>query len=162
MIIDACVLIDYLKTDQTVLSLFVAHIGPIHVVHSVVEEVKDIDTVNDLIDLGLIIVEPELEDAFEASAMKGPTSFQDNLSFLTAKRYGFTCITNDKNLRRLCTQSKVPVLWGLKLLADLHLIGGIPSKDALSLANKIQQSNPKHITQEIITRFTKIIKDQNI
>ena len=113
-----------------------AHIGPVHVVNSVVEEVRDIDTVNDLIDLGLIIVEPELEDAFEAAAMKGPTSFQDNLSFLTAKRYGFTCITNDKNLRKLCTQSKVLVLWGLKLLSDLHLIGGIPSKDALNLANK--------------------------
>ncbi len=86
MIMDACVLIDYLKTDKSVLRLFVEFIGPVHVVSPIVAEVKDIENEDELMELGLIIVEPELEDAFEAAELIGSTSFQDNLCLLTAKR----------------------------------------------------------------------------
>lgn len=157
MIMDACVLIDYLKTERSVLELFAKYIGPVHVVSPVIEEVQEIDSPEELIELGLIIVEPELEDAFAAASQIGPTSFQDKLCLLTAKRHGFTCVTNDKNLRKLCKKEKVPFLWGLQLLAELHQSGGIPAADAIAVAEQIHQTNPKHITTEIIERFTKII-----
>ncbi len=157
---DACVLIDYLKTDRTVLELVVKYVGPVYVISPVVEEVREIDSENELIELGLIVVEPELEDAFAAASQMGPTSFQDKLCVLTAKRHGFTCVTNDTNLRKLCVKENVPLLWGLRLLAELHKSDGVSSVDAIDIAWQIHKTNPKHITARIVERFTKIIHDQ--
>ncbi len=58
---DACVLIDFIKTDRAVLELVVKHLGPLHVISPIVDEVNDIDDENELIALGLIIIEPEIE-----------------------------------------------------------------------------------------------------
>ncbi len=160
MIMDACVLIDFIKTDRTVLELVVKHVGPLHVASLVVDEVKEIDDENELIALGLIIVEPEIEDAYIASVQSGPLSFEDWLCLLTAKRNGFTCVTNDKNLRRLCEQEKVPLLWGLGLLIELHEVGGITGKKAEALAKAINRSNPKHITEKILSDFVERIRNR--
>ena len=126
----------------------------------VVGEVNEIDDEDELAELGLIIIEPELEDAFAAVGQPGPTSFQDRLCLLVAKRYNFTCVTNDKNLRKLCRQEGVPILWGLQLLAELHKAGGISGKEVEKLAQAIRNSNPKHITARIISSFKEIIRRQ--
>jgi predicted nucleic acid-binding protein len=160
MIMDACVLIDFIKTERAVLELVVRHVGALHVTSPVVDEVNEIEDENELVDLGLIIVEPELEDAFTAASERGPTSFQDRLCLLAAKRYGFTCVTNDKNLRKLCRREGVPLLWGLELLAELHKAGGIVDKEAKRIAQAIRASNSKHITAKIVSRFTDIIRQQ--
>ncbi|MBF0475127.1 MAG: hypothetical protein HQK59_04705 [Deltaproteobacteria bacterium] len=157
---DACVLIDFIKADRTVLELVAKHVGPLHVVSPVVDEVNEIDDENELVELGLVIVEPEFEDAFAAAGQSGPTSFQDKLCLLSAKRHGFTCVTNDKNLRKLCKQEGVPILWGLELLAELHKAGGIPGKEAEMIVQEIRKSNPKHITAKIVSHFSDIIRRQ--
>jgi predicted nucleic acid-binding protein len=161
MIMDACVLIDFFKAERAVLELVVKHIGPLHVTSPVVDEVNEIDDENELVKLGLVIIEPEIEDAFAAAAgQSGPTSFQDRLCFFAAKRHGFTCVTNDKNLRKLCKQEGVPLLWGLELLAELHKAGGISANEGEIIAQTIRRSNPKHITAKIVSRFTDIIRRQ--
>lgn len=160
MIMDACVLIDFIKADRRVLELFVKYIGPLHVASLVVDEVKEIDGEDELTALGMIIVEPEIEDAYIAGAQSGPLSFEDWLCMLTARRHGFTCVTNDKNLRKLCQQEKVPLLWGLELMLKLHKAGGITGKEAEELAKAIRQTNPKHITEKIVSDFMKHIKNQ--
>lgn len=126
----------------------------------VVDEVNEIDDENELVELGLVIVEPEIEDAFAAASQSGPTSFQDRLCLLAAKRHGFMCVTNDKNLRKLCKQEGVSMMWGLELLADLHKAGGIPGKKAEMIAKAIRESNPKHITAKIVSHLTDIIRRQ--
>ena len=160
MIMDACVLIDFIKADRSVLQLVVKHVGLLHVTSPVVDEVNEIEDENELIELGLVIVEPEMEDAFAAAGQPGPTSFEDRLCLLTAKRYGFTCVTNDKSLRKVCKEESVHLLWGLELLAELHKAGGIPAKEAEKIAQEIRKSNPKHITAEIVSRFTEVIRRQ--
>ena len=72
----------------------------------------------------------------------------------------FMCVTNDKNLRKLCSQEDIPLLWGLELLAELHKAGGISGKEAEMIAQAIRESNPKHITAKIVLRFTDIIRRQ--
>lgn len=160
MIMDACVLIDFIKADRAVLKLIVQHVGSLHVTSPVVDEINEIEDENELVELGLIIIEPEIEDAYAAASQPGPISFQDRLCLLAAKRHGFTCVTNDKNLRKLCKQEGVPFLWGLQLIVELHKAGGIPGKDADMIAQAIRASNPKHITAEIVSRFTEIIRRQ--
>lgn len=159
LIMDACVLIDFIKAERAVLELVVKHIGPLHVISQVVEEVNEIDE-NELVDIGLTIIEPEIEDAYAASERSGSLSFADWLCLLTAKRHGFTCVTNDKNLRKLCEQEGVPLLWGLEVVAELHKIGGITGKEAVVFAQTISLSNPKHITEEIISDFESRIRRQ--
>jgi len=77
MIMDACVLIDFIKTERSVLELVVKHVGPLHVASPVVDEVKEIDDENELVALGLITVEPEIEDAYTAGSQSGTLSFED-------------------------------------------------------------------------------------
>jgi hypothetical protein len=160
MIMDACVLIDFIKADRAVLELVVKYVGPLHVISPVVDEVNEIDNENELLALGLIIIEPEIEDAYAAGGRSGPLSFEDWLCLLTAKRHAFTCVTNDKNLRKFCKREEVPLLWGLELISELHKVGGIPGKEAETLAQIMQRSNPKHITDKIVSRFTDIIRRQ--
>ena len=160
MIMDACVLIDYIKAERAMLELVVKHVGPLHVISPVVDEVNAIDDENELVELGLVIVEPEIEDAYAAGSRSGPLSFEDWLCLLTAKRQGFTCVTNDKNLRKFCKQEGVPLLWGLELVAELHRVVGIPAEEAETFARSMQHSNPKHITASIISQFMDIIQRQ--
>jgi len=154
MIMDADVLIDFLKVDRSVLNLIVQYVGPIHVVSPVAGEIGEVDDEEELVELGLLIIEPEVEDGFEAMDWPpGPTSFQDRLCLLTARRHGYTCVTNDKRLRKLCARENVPVLWSLELMLELHGAGGISTEDALDIATGIHEVNSRHITLDILDRF---------
>ena len=160
MIMDADVLIDFIKVDRSIIRLFVNKVGPMFVASPVAEEVGEVKDVRELTRIGLIIVEPEIEDAFEAAGEpKGPLSFCDKLCFLIARRNGYTCVTNDKNLRKLCQRENVSILWSLELLIELYVHGGISLEDALKVAAGIQEVNPKHITREILERFEKKIRE---
>ena len=44
----------------------------------------------------------------------------------------------------------------------LHKKQGIPSKDAVQIAEKIHRTNPKYITQDIVREFRKKIKKDNL
>ena len=72
MIMDACVLIDFIKTERSVLELIVKHVGPLYVASPVVAEVNEIDDEAELVALGLIIIEPEIADAYAAGSRSGP------------------------------------------------------------------------------------------
>ncbi len=62
---DANVLIDYTRTDPTVLTLVVRHLGPTHVPREVLGEVDQLD--EEACDrLGLVVVEGTLEQILEA------------------------------------------------------------------------------------------------
>jgi len=158
MIMDACVLIDYMNGEPDLFKLISSHIGPIYVATPILEEVDSIRTITELEDLGLIPIEPEVEDVFIAEEMVGQTSFQDNICFLTAKRQSFTCVSNDANLRWRCADVSVPILWGLELILDLTRTGGILKKESLRIAKDIQKSNPIYINTKILSDFEAKLK----
>ena len=158
MIMDACVLIDYINGEPDLFKLISSRIGPIYVATPILEEVDSIKSIEELEDLGLLPIEPEIEDVFKAEKMDGQTSFQDNICFLTAKRQSFTCVSNDTNLRRQCTNASIPILWGLELILNLTKAGGILKKDASRIARDIQTSNPRHITARIMSDFEAKLK----
>ena len=150
MIMDACVLIDYMNSEPDLFKLIATYIGALYVATPILEEVDSIESFDELEELGLLPIEPEIDDVFEATSMDGKTSFQDNLCFLTAKRQSMTCITNDTNLRKQCTASEVPIIWGLELILELVKIGGILKKEATLIATEIHKSNPRHINQKVL------------
>ncbi len=153
MIMDACVLIGFLNADRTVLHLISRYVGPVYVVSPVVEELRDINDPGELIELGLSVIEPEIEDAYIAAGNITSISFQDRLCLLTAQRHGLTCVTNDTSLRRHCKAEGVPLLWGLELLLALNTAGGISQNIAEQIAQSIHETNPRHITRTILKQF---------
>lgn len=84
LLIDACILIDFQKTDISVLAKVVQHLAPVFVISPIIEEVEGLDD-SDLLELGFSIIEPELDDALAAAERKvgGPLSFEKIKGLIT-------------------------------------------------------------------------------
>jgi rRNA-processing protein FCF1 len=151
LILDANILIDFCKCDKTILKLISDYVGEIYLATTVFEEIKEIDE-NDCAQLGIILVEPELEQAMKAAEKRGPLSFEDHLSLVLAKENGWICVTNDKPLRSECSKEGVPLIWGIELICILVEENGLQKDDAKSLILQIQKINPRYITDSIVER----------
>lgn len=149
LILDANILIDFCKCDITIVRLIGKHIGQIYLATPVLNEIKEIDE-GDCIELGITLIEPELEQVMLASEKKGPLSFQDNLCLIIAKMHGMICVTNDIPLRRKCENEGVPLFWGIELICILVESGGLPVKQSKDIILEIKRLNPKYITDEIV------------
>lgn len=155
-IIDTCVLEDYLKADPSLFQLISKYIGKIRVISAVIDESNEIKKHN--FNVGLILVEPKIEDALNAKELPRSLSFPDALTFLTAKRFGFNLITNDKKLRNKCLEENIETIWGLELIVQLNHKGGILQSQAENIGRTIHSNNPKHITSEILAKFMSLLK----
>jgi hypothetical protein len=107
LLIDANVVIDYQVADLSVLSLAARHLGEIHVLSTVLEEVDGL-TDTDCALIGLQVLEPELAELTEAAGRRGGLSAQDRLCLIVARERGWTCVTNDAVLRRTCDGEGFP------------------------------------------------------
>ncbi|MCY4628730.1 MAG: hypothetical protein OXE58_14350 [Acidobacteria bacterium] len=150
---DANVLIDYSKSgDLAVLSLVVEHVGPLAVVSTVFDEVHELDA-NDCARLGIGIVEPTTEQLERARCVESKVSFNDRVCLVVCRETGWTCVTNDRALQRLCRQQGVAARFGLGLLLDLATAGAITRRQAEAVARRIQVRNPFHINERVVARF---------
>jgi|GEM_PF-259376 rRNA-processing protein FCF1 len=149
LILDANVLIDFVKCDDTIIKLICKHVGQIFLATPIFDEIKEIDE-SDCIELGIKLVEPELEQVMLASEKEGPLSFQDKLCLILAKKEGWTCVTNDVPLRKRCESEGVPLIWGIELICILVESGGLPIEHAKEIILDIKKLNPKYITDKIV------------
>jgi hypothetical protein len=158
LIVDANVLIDFCKTDRSVLTLVTKHVGPLHVAEPVLAEVKELDRVS-AEGLGLHVVQAELPLLTQAAnaAVRSPLRFQDWLCLLLAAQERWTCVTNDKRLRTECEARTVSVMWGLQLLLRLVERRALPSSDAIELAHAIHLVN-RRIPKEVVAAFARNVK----
>jgi hypothetical protein len=141
LLVDANVLIDYAQADPTVLALVAHHLGPVHVPQDVLDEVDQLD--EEACDrLGLKVVEGTLGQVLEAGAGGGGLSFPDWMCLILARDHGWTCVTNDGRLRTACAAEGVSVLWGLQLMVQLVDAGELDGKDAIGVAEAIEETNP--------------------
>lgn len=157
-LLDASVLIDYIDSDRFVLELLAKHITQLVVATPVLEEVKSVSSPEELLDLGIDLVEPELEDILKAGEGSGALSFQDRLCLILADRLKLVCLTNDKLLRKVCLQQKIETQWGLKPLALLVERRKLAAHTAWGIAQQIQEINPRDINDEVLRRFKTIIQ----
>ena len=160
LVADANVLIDYAKTDPSILTLYARHMGPIYVPSVILEEVDQLDEM-ECERLGLTVITEPIEILMAAVAKRGPLSFEDWVCLLLARENGWTCVTNEKPLHRICKQEGVDHIWGLRLMIELVLAGQLTNGDAMDVAYDIQAINPRYITQEIIERFAAEVKIGN-
>jgi rRNA-processing protein FCF1 len=158
LLMDANVLIDYQKSDFSVLGLVSKHVGEVHVLTNIIEEVDDLE-VAACERIGLKAIEPELNQLTQAATKRGQLSFRDHLCLLVASEAGFVCVTNDKPLRKACTEEGVGILWGLEIMTALVRANAMSAADAIQTAEKIHLSNPLHIPRKLVDRFAKIVTD---
>lgn len=158
LIVDASILIDYALSDISVIALAVRHLGPVHVPLPILEEVDQLSR-DDCERLGITLLDPTLEEmAAAASSPRTTLSFEDELCLVLALANGFTCVTNDKRLRRECESAGVPVRWGLELMLELVARRELTAEAATVTAQAIRRANPLHITEAILERFEKHLR----
>lgn len=157
LILDANILIDFLKSDQTIIKLICKYVGQIFLATPVLSEINEIDE-SDCSELGINLVDPDLEHLVLASEAKGPLSFQDKICLFLAKERGWVCVTNDIPLRQRCEAEGVSLIWGIELICILVESGGLPAKDAKVIILDIKRQNPKYITDDIVASAFKRLK----
>jgi rRNA-processing protein FCF1 len=152
LVVDANVLIDYAQTDRGILALAAQHIGSIHVPRVILDEVEQLSEA-DCHSLGLTLVDEPLEILATAAETRGALSFEDHVCLLLAKQNRWTCVTNDKRLHAECEKEGVSTYWGLRLLIELVRKGKIDMETADATARAIHETNPRHITPEILDQL---------
>lgn len=151
LVADANILIDYYKSDKGILPILSRQVATLYIPSPVLDEVQQLSE-KEAFDLGIVVVEPDLDLLFKAQMGDGPTSFQDRLCLVLARQEGWGILTNDKALRKACEDQGISCVWGLEAMAILVEEKYITSGRAMATAKKISQINP-FITSDILTRF---------
>ncbi|MEA2016466.1 MAG: hypothetical protein U9O59_07175 [Actinomycetota bacterium] len=152
VICDANILIDYSNGDKEIIGLITENLYQIKIPLPVWEEVEDLSD-EDAAILGIEILEPSMEQIYEAVTMHGGgLSDEDRICFIIARDDKALCATNDSVLRKMCLDNNIGVLWGLEIIAQLCDTQNLTKSSARKLVLKIAQEN-KTITEEIVTRF---------
>jgi len=157
LLMDANVLIDFCKSDASVIALVSSEIGTVHIPRPVLEEEVESLQREDWTALGIVAVEPSLPLAAAAAVRRPGLSFHDMLCLLLAKERGWTCVTNDVRLRRECRTEHVPVFWGLELLLMLVRRDVLSREVARSIGDAIHEANP-FITARVVAEFRKRLR----
>ena len=152
LLVDADVLIDYREAELAILSLVAQHVGWVAVVPSVLEEVRGV-TAAQCAHLGIEVIEVSTDRMLQAVQIESSVSFNDRLCLVVCREEGWTCVTNDGALRRLCERHGVETRFGLGLMLDLVAAGALTRRRAMAVARRMQASNPLHINNRVLTRF---------
>ena len=156
LISDANVLIDYAKSAPEILRLISQHLQQLYVASPILEEVHDL-SIEQIVALGIEIVEPTLEQLAEAAQLrqaKKSISGLDALCFIIARDQEWICLTNDRALRNHCVSCHVTCLWGIEIMTHLVESGQLTATKAFAIARSIQSKN-KYIKDETIERLRK-------
>ena len=104
------------------------------------------------VELGLTITESPL------LIEKHPAlSVQDSICLYFVIHEGWTCIANDKRLRRECLNTGGSVVWGFEMLFLLVGASQITKEWALDIAEKITKTNPS-IPPSVLESFKELLQ----
>ena len=152
LLADADVLIDYRDSELAILKLVAQHLGRVAVISSVLDEVRGV-TATECARLGVDVINVETDRMLQAAEIESGVSFNDRLCLVVCREEEWTCVTNDGALRRLCKHHDVKTRFGLRLMVDLVAAGALTRRRAVSVARRMQASNPLHINERVLTRF---------
>lgn len=89
LLVDANVLIDYVKSELLILELAARHVGEVYVLSTVLAEVYGLDE-ESCARLGLRVFEPELSQLQTAAQKRGALSTEDHLCLIVAREHRWT------------------------------------------------------------------------
>ncbi len=153
LVLDACVLIDYVDADAGSLSQIAKGVGAISVLRTVLNEVEQL-TEQEALALGIKVVDAGFDEVWAAGESQGRgLSFPDRLCLEVAARRGWTCVTNDGGLRRACADRGVAVSWGLAMMLEAVRGVALSAVRAQLIAWQIHENNPHYVTSDIVQLF---------
>ena len=152
LLADADVLIDYVEADADVLARCAVHFAAVHVMQTTLDEVDGFTT-SQCERLGIVVISVESETLTRASEERLGLSVPDTICLLVAEERQWTCVTNEKALRKQCDERNVHVRRGLNLMIELVKGRRLGPKRAEKVARAIQKSNPEHIHDGVIAEF---------
>lgn len=155
IVIDAMAVIDFLDTDPSILPLISKHLGDLYVTRPVFEEIGRLDE-SQCNTLGIRIVDLSAEQYWEAGSLVNGLSFQDCTCFVLACDNRWICLTNDRRLRRQCSNRAIGCLWSLETLVKLVEKSVLEPIEAYHVGQAIHKLNP-FITYEILQQFSRQI-----
>lgn len=158
LLADADVLIDYAKTNISVLGLVARHTGTLHVLRQILDTVDDL-SVSRCKRYGISVIDADTPILLEAGNQSGPLSFEDWLCYLLCEQKGWICVTNDQALIRICKSGNVGYRRGLRLMIDLVQQGRLTKNKAIHTAHAIHKINPHHINKDILVQFVKALEN---
>lgn len=79
--------------------------------------------------------------------------FQDRTCLVVCRDNGWTCVSNDRALRKSCDAVGVAVRWGLELMLELVQHDHLPAEDADDAAERMHRANPIFLNATILTAF---------
>jgi len=150
-ICDANILIDYSKSDISIIKKIAEYYEEVCVPDIILQEVGVISE-EQAKALGITIVETPLE-LEEVPSL----SFQDRACLYYVKNNKWECLTNDKALRKHCETVGGTVVWGLQMLLKLVEADLITTTYAEKIARKINQVNPE-INEKVLNAFLNKLK----
>lgn len=162
ILLDSCVLIDYIKTEAEGVEFFQflkQGNDPLAIDVLIEDECPDFygSSANKYVS---IIKASEEEIAFaDEHQIDSGLSFYDVLFWKVASERTFDfCCTNDKLLKKKCKQSGLEVHGGLYLLYLMTQQGILSKENAQKIANALQKTNPFFITARVMEQFQKMIQ----
>jgi len=155
-VLDADVAIDYLKSNKRIMAEFAKQINSLYMPLPNLREIRQLAG-KDTEKLGIVLFEPSLKQIKESSQRGGPLSSKDKLCFIVARDKKWGCVTNDKKLRKKCTEERIEIAWGFVLMLRLNHAGLLQKDEARDTAKKIESIN-SHITAEIVLKFIEKLK----
>ena len=156
LLADADVLIDYRESDLDVLKEVGRRIGRLAVLSEVLDEVRNL-TRKKCASLGIEVIDVGMSTLQAAAAVDASLSFNDCLCFRVCLESGWTCVTNDRALHRLCHRHNVKTRYGLGLLVDLVRLGAMNRRQATAIARRMHKANPAHINKRVLERFSRAL-----
>lgn len=139
--------LDYRESDLDVLTEAGRRIAQLAVLPDVLEEVRNL-TPKKCESLGIKVIDVEMRTLEAAAAVEASVSFKERLCLVVCQEQGWTCVTNDVVLRRLCRRHDVKVRHGLGLLVDLVGQGVINRARANVIARRM------HVNECALEKFT--------
>lgn len=148
---DPNVLLDYRDSCLSLLRLVSLRVTRLRVARQVLRLVQISD--RQCAALAIEIIDPETSVLLEAMQLSLTIGFEESLCFLICRALHCSCVTNDPAFTRYCIAGGVKVLSGLDLLLCLVQRGSLASETASVVAHSMHESNPAHVTSDIINRF---------
>ena len=145
-ICDANILIDYSKSDISIIKKISEYYEQVCVPDIILQEVGGIYD-EEAKALGITIVETPLE-LEEIPSL----SFQDRTCLYYVKHNKWECLTNDVALRKHCEAAGGTVVWGLQMLLKLVEADLITVTHAEKVARKINLVN-REINDKLLQEF---------
>ena len=154
-ICDANILIDYSKSDISIIKKISEYYDQVCVPDIILQEVGIISD-EQAKALGITIVETPLE-LEEVPSL----SYQDRTCLYYVKHYKWDCLTNDVALRKHCLEAGGTVVWGLQMLLKLVEADLITATHAEKVARKINQVN-REINDKLLQEFLDKLEEKSL